>query len=59
MIPSDIEVHLSAQHGFVDWSHSDFRDQYPEFARADGSFDFPGLHARDHRVNQWDLDHEH
>jgi hypothetical protein len=31
----------------------------PRYIGRDGAVDLDGRHARDHRVNQWDLDHEH
>jgi hypothetical protein len=55
----DVDIHLSAAHGFTDWSDTDYRDHYPQCIGRDGAVDLDGLHARDHRVNQWDLDHEH
>lgn len=54
----DMPEHMDA-HGFEHWTDTEYHDQYPEFIRPDGSVDLDGLHARDHRVNQWDLEHEH
>ena len=51
------EAHLMASHGFNAWTYDQFRHHYREYVLGPGRFDFDGLHARDHRRNQDELDH--
>lgn len=52
-------LHLSAAHGFYDWTNDLLARKYPELAREDGRVDVDGLHDRDHQVHAGDLDHDH
>jgi len=50
-LPEPDRQHFDVDHGFAEWDDTMLRDHDEHLIRPDGSIDFDGIHARDHRLS--------